>query len=271
MTLHKILKRDKKTGRILPTGRRKYKCSSCGGKISESAYYRKKVCRNCYLKNLSMNAKGRTPNTKCFKCGSPLYKSPNLFKKRINFACNKCHKEVKKIYMKNHPKQYEKISKIDYGTRFKKGRKLTKEQRQKASEANKGKIPWNKNKTKKQLPSLYAGKKHWNWKGGITPVNNQIRSSLKYKRWRKSIFERDNYTCQICGKVGRELQVDHYPKTFKDIITQYNIKSIDCAFQCNELWNLENNRTLCKNCHKLTPSYGIKSNNYLQNLNTKKT
>lgn len=119
--------------------------------------------------------------------------------------------------------------------------------------SRKGKMnPWNKGKKCPQ----HGGENHWHWRGGITPLFASIRQCFEYKQWRTSIFERDNYTCQTCGERGVELNVDHYPKTFAQIISQYNIKSIEEALQCEELWSLENNRTLCVPCHRLTPTWG---------------
>src|SRR3990167_9579933 len=43
------------------------------------------------------------------------------------------------------------------------------------------------------------GKRHPNWRGGITSERVKIWRSNKYKEWRKTVFERDKYTCQICG------------------------------------------------------------------------
>lgn len=31
---------------------------------------------------------------------------------------------------------------------------------------------------------------------------------------------------------------------------KYNIKSYEQALNCEELWNINNGRTLCKKCHK---------------------
>src|SRR3990167_4778238 len=85
------------------------------------------------------------------------------------------------------------------------------------------------------------GVKHSNWKGGITPKNIAIRKSSEYKEWRKKVFERDKYTCQLCGIKGGDLEVDHI-KTF---------------FEFPELrFSLGNGRTLCISCHKKTPTYG---------------
>lgn len=55
----------------------------------------------------------------------------------------------------------------------------------------KGYIPWHKGK---QLECL-RGENSCHWKGGITPINITIRASDRYKFWRKSVFERDHYTC----------------------------------------------------------------------------
>ena len=48
------------------------------------------------------------------------------------------------------------------------------------------------------------------WKGGITPETQKLRHSKEYINWRKSVFERDNYTCQCCGdSKGGNLQAHH--------------------------------------------------------------
>ena len=59
--------------------------------------------------------------------------------------------------------------------------------------------------TKKKMSTAQKGKRGSNWQGGKSTISNRIRSSAKYKAWRKAIFERDNYTCQWpgCGKTRR--------------------------------------------------------------------
>jgi len=114
----------------------------------------------------------------------------------------------------------------------------------------KGIQAWNKGKDCPQL----QGKNNWNWKGGIGTLNMQIRRCGKYNQWRKDIMIRDNYTCQICKKRGGDLEVDHYPKRFATIMKENNIKSLQEAKLCIELWDSINNRTLCLICHNKTKS-----------------
>lgn len=96
---------------------------------------------------------------------------------------------------------------------------------------------------------------HHLWKGGITPLKHQIRVLSEYNQWRKTIFERDNWTCQICGVRGGKLHIDHYPKSFAQILQENNIQSLDDAMNCQELWDVNNGRTLCIECHKQTSTY----------------
>ena len=76
--------------------------------------------------------------------------------------------------------------------------------------------------------------------GWRTNKNTLIRQSKKYKEWRKSVFVRDDYTCQICGKRGVKLNVDH-------------IKSF--ALYPELRFDITNGRTLCEECHKETDTY----------------
>lgn len=56
-----------------------------------------------------------------------------------------------------------------------------------------------------------------------------------YSEWRTKVYERDNYTCQCCGKYGGELNAHHIYG-----YTEYKNLRIE----------LNNSITLCKNCHK---------------------
>ncbi len=80
------------------------------------------------------------------------------------------------------------------------------------------------------------GDKNPMWKGGVTSENDLLRRSTQYKIWRKSVFERDNYTCLICGEVGGRLNA-HHIKSFADF---------------PELrFDVSNGTTLCFSCHQL--------------------
>lgn len=105
------------------------------------------------------------------------------------------------------------------------------------------------------------GEQNGNWKGGITPLNNKIRHLIEYDLWRKTIQRRDNFTCQLCNNGCNVLNVDHYPKTFASIIKDNNSSSLEEAINCDELWDMNNARTLCIDCHKNTTTYLNNHNN----------
>lgn len=102
--------------------------------------------------------------------------------------------------------------------------------------------PFSKEWIAKMSASAQHGAKCHKWKGGVTPINERIRKSSKYVQWRKDVFARDNYTCQMCGKRGNgTLNADHI-KPF--------------ALFPELRFELSNGRTLCLACHRLTPTYG---------------
>lgn len=105
------------------------------------------------------------------------------------------------------------------------------------------------------MPEISGAKSHL-WRGGITPENHRIRTSLEYKLWRQSVFERDNWTCIWCGKKGVYLHADHI-KPF--------------AYYPELRFAIDNGRTLCRECHKTTNTYGKRvfklRQNKLNNLN----
>lgn len=142
------------------------------------------------------------------------------------------------------------------------------------SEFKKGMIPWNKGKpmseeskrkmiescktcvkkttsfwkgkqlsleTRRKMSDVRKREKHWGWKGGVSKNARRIYFTFEYKEWRKKIFERDNFTCVNCKKTGCYLEADHI-KPF--------------AYFIELRFELSNGRTLCKECHRKTETYG---------------
>lgn len=88
------------------------------------------------------------------------------------------------------------------------------------------------------------GKDTNNWKGGKINGRQLEMCREPYKIWRKSIFEKDNYTCQMCQIRGGKLEADHIKEWCNYPKLRYEIS---------------NGRTLCKDCHKKTPNYSYKA------------
>ena len=86
-----------------------------------------------------------------------------------------------------------------------------------------------------------SGKNHWNWTGNPKIERQRLMGQQEYKQWREVVFTRDNWVCRECGQRGGELQADHIKPWAKYPELRYNIK---------------NGRTLCKNCHRKTDTYG---------------
>lgn len=142
------------------------------------------------------------------------------------------------------------LNKVNSGS-FKKG-----EHRNLATEFKRGLSSWNKGR--KWVEKM--GVNHHNWKGGISTLRNLVYHTFEYRQWRSDVFTKDNFTCVLCGARNGQgksvcLEADHFPKPFFKIRDEYKIKTLDDALACEELWNINNGRTLCRMCHLKTLKY----------------
>jgi len=104
----------------------------------------------------------------------------------------------------------------------------------------------------KMIQNLPRGSKHHHWKDGATPKRIKQLQSFEHKLWREAIFARDNYTCVLCGvRNGNGYKVVLHP----DHIIPY-CQRPDLAY------DLSNGRTLCRECHRKTPTFGNKALRY---------
>lgn len=96
------------------------------------------------------------------------------------------------------------------------------------------------------------GEKHHHWNPLLTNkerINKRKKNRIELYNWRKAVFIRDNYTCQICKKIGGTLNAHHMNSW------HWCIK---------ERLDLDNGVTLCGgkgSCHnKFHSIYGRKNN-----------
>ena len=105
----------------------------------------------------------------------------------------------------------------------------------------------NRGQFKKGIPSRNAGTHFSGAK--ISKANKKanpkssanvlIRRSAEFKEWRLKVFERDNYTCQICGANKRiDKRVRLHPHHIKSFADYPELRFV-----------VENGQTLCELCH----------------------
>jgi NUMOD3 motif len=108
----------------------------------------------------------------------------------------------------------------------------------------------------------WRGTKQRDGKGRLpVTICKRIRGLAAYEKWREFILSRDHNTCS-CGSRS-SVHVDHYPKSLARIVRQYHILSTSDALDCIELWDVNNGRAICEDCHKKTDTWagrGLKRN-----------
>ena len=79
----------------------------------------------------------------------------------------------------------------------------------------------------------FKGKGNPQYKDGRVKLYGKIYLQIEWRKLRKEIYKRDNWTCKDCNKKGGELHTHH-------------IISIG---ECQDPFNEENLITLCRKCH----------------------
>ena len=92
----------------------------------------------------------------------------------------------------------------------------------------------------KEKDKRIMGKNNPRWKGGITLLNVKLRNSYEIRMWRKKVFSRDNFICQVCHQKGGKLESHHIKAWSKFPQLRFVV---------------DNGITLCEQCHKLTDNY----------------
>lgn len=196
----------------------------------------------------------------CLNCSKEISISPSRLG-RTKFCSKKCTSEYKKTHSSQICKQCGNEFWSSYKTDFcSKGcRKISKMVETHCVVCNNAflTIPSKKRKTcSKECNKLYLreirprGENHPMWRGGFYPESKAARNIAIYKDWRKAVFERDNYTCVMCGKRGVYIQA-HHIKPFK-------------YFE-NMRYQIDNGQTLCIDCHKKTDTFAGKALNFISN------
>lgn len=162
-----------------------------------------------------------------------------LFRKHTTIEQRlECKYNKQRVSLKENGNASKHIGKIAIKLKVWEGKKHTKEAKEKQSKWHTGKDV--KIETRKKISAYNQNIKLEDWTGFEITEKARQRHSKELKEWRKRVFERDNFTCQMCGKIGERLHA-HHIKPFS--------KFPELRFE------LSNGVTLCANpCHKKTIS-----------------
>lgn len=213
-------KRPKTGGRVATYCTTDFTCQTCG-KVFRSD----KACKSRTPKYCSRecDSKSKIIWSTCKTCGAQYNTGPDAGKRNRYFCSMKCAAD------------------------YKRGKPLSKEHRDALSAVKIGKpimhlhtpeiiAKISASLTGKPQPWM-RGALHPNYKNGGVDYYERIQAMgrVEYKDWRRSVFARDNYTCQKCKTPSKRIQAHHikiwanYPELRYDV---------------------ENGITLCLKCHR---------------------
>lgn len=160
-------------------------------------------------------------------------------KKGLGKYCSRACRNVgaKLGYKKGHPSYWTDETRAKVSASLK-GHNTSPETRQKISLANTGKKV--SEETRAKLSKIHVAR--WDKIGRKTDGQDR-RKDYKYLAWRRKVLKRDNWVCVLCGTT-KDIQADHIKEWGNYPQLRYRVS---------------NGRTLCVQCHRKTPNYGMKA------------
>lgn len=220
----------------------KVKCINCGKEIERfpsqvlNDVFCSKECYKEYVTKTSITYK-------CEICGKEKMMSKSNYNKSKHHYCSyRCSRiGFSKNYRGEDSPNYEGITQICM--------QCGNEYLSKKSTIGRNKMNFCSRECKNKWQSEnIRGLSHPNYKPEMSKKERiERREYTEYWDWRKTVYERDNFTCQCCGdNKGHNLRAHHYMNysKYKELRT-----------------DIDNGITLCDKCHrKFHREYGFKDN-----------
>ena len=92
----------------------------------------------------------------------------------------------------------------------------------------------------KDRKSVYCSKECWTKRG--KRVKRIVRTP-EFRKWKREVFKRDNFTCQMCG--AKTMLEAHHKKE------KVNFPELE--------YDVDNGICLCHDCHRKTDNYGYRA------------
>ncbi len=219
-----------------------------------------------HRENLSKSMKGRTP----WNLGIPHKQSTKdkMSAKKKNVPLSEDHKKhIGESNKGKHDNVHHTPEALEANRLAHLNKKASQQTKDLMSISHKGQEAWNKgkkmpegtgekigkkNRGKKREESTrnkMRGKNNHNWKGGISELDKAIRELPEMYIWKYNVMKRDNFCDCFTGLLGNHNLEVHHIKPLSIIIQEYNIKSIEDALKCEELWDIDNGVTMFKESH----------------------
>lgn len=199
-------------------------CEICGKKFKSY----KKEAKYCNAKCWHSSQRVKT---KCSYCGKEIEVIKSKFEKFEYFYCNQdCRSKHLKILMQgeNNPNYSRVLYKCDgcnkeiyiYPYKIKSQKHIF----------------CSKECYKENIGKFYTGENNTNWNENLTLEERELKRRYPdYYKWRNEVYERDNYTCQICGSRKSGTLIAHH-------LNGYN-------WDIEHRTDINNGITLCTRCH----------------------
>ena len=229
-----------------------YTCQYCGKEFKGDSKKPKYCSRKCM--GLSHN---NSLLIKCEQCGKDIKIIPSLYKASEHHFCSyKCRSKHRSIYKSGE--NSEKYKRITFKCEI-----CGKETNQIESHYNKCSHHYCSKECSNKGWTLYysgensplygtkrpdmLGENNPSWNKDLTDKDREDRRLIEeLKTWKQNVFKRDDYTCQVTGKRGTELNCHH--------LNSYH-------WDKENRTNIDNGITILKDIHKLFHHiYGYKNN-----------